>query len=75
MVSNLLLPSIFFPLPMQEHVNFDAIKCPKFVKKLHDQARANIEKITKMYDQRANRGRKKILFEPGDMVWVHLHKD
>ena len=28
-----------------------------------------------MYEKRANKGRKKMLFEPGDMVWVHLRKD
>jgi len=28
-----------------------------------------------MYEKRANKGRKKMLFEPGDLVWVHLRKD
>ena len=31
--------------------------------------------MTKMYEKRANKGRKKMLFEPGDLVWVHLCKD
>jgi len=75
MVSNLLLPSIFLPLPMQERVNFDTRKRAEFVKNIHDRARANIEKMTKMYEKRANKGRKKMLFEPGDLVWVHLRKD
>ena len=60
---------------MQEHVNFDASKRAEFVKNIHDRARANIEKMTKMYEKRANKGRKKMLFEPGDLVWVHLRKD
>jgi hypothetical protein len=68
-------PIDLLPLPMQERVNFDASKRAEFIKKIHDQARANIEKMTKMYEQRANRGRKKILFEPGDLVWVHLRKN
>ena len=63
------------PLPMLERMNFDASKRVEFVKKLHDRAKANIEKMTKLYEKRANRGRKKMLFESGDLVWVHLRKD
>ena len=47
----------------------------EFVKKLHDQAKANIEKMTKLYEKHANKGRKKMLFEPGDLLWVLLRKD
>jgi hypothetical protein len=28
-----------------------------------------------LYEKRANKGRKKVLFEQGDLVWVHLRKD
>ena len=31
--------------------------------------------MTKLYEQCANKGRKKMLFEPGDLVWVHLHNE
>jgi len=31
--------------------------------------------MTKLYEKCANKGRKKMLFEPGDLVWVHLRKD
>ena len=68
-------PIDLLPLPMQECVNFDANKRTEFVKNIHDRARANIEKMTKMYEKRANKGRKEMLFEPGDLVWVHLWKD
>jgi len=63
------------PLPMQNCVNFDASKRVEFVKKLHDRDKANIEKMTKLYEKHANKGRKKMLFELGDLVWVHLRKD
>jgi hypothetical protein len=56
-------------------MNFDASKRAKFFKKLHDRARANIENMTKMYEKHAKKGHKKMLFEPGDLVWVHLCKD
>jgi len=47
----------------------------EFVMNLHDRARTNIEKLTRMYEKHANKGRRKVLFEPGDLVWVHLRKD
>jgi hypothetical protein len=31
--------------------------------------------MTKKYEKRANKGRRKMLFEPRDMVWVHLRKE
>jgi hypothetical protein len=63
------------PLPVQERVNFDAIKRAELIKNLHEKARANIEKMTKKYEKCANKGRRKMLFEPGDLVWVHLRKE
>jgi hypothetical protein len=30
--------------------------------------------MTKLYEKRANKGRK-MLFEPRDLIWVYLHKD
>ena len=56
-------------------MNFDASKQAEFFKALHDQAKANINKMTKLYEKRANKGRKKMLFELGDLVWVYLRKD
>jgi hypothetical protein len=60
---------------VQERVNFDASKRPELIKNLHENARANIEKMTKKYEKCANKGRRKVLFEPGDMVWLHLRKE
>jgi hypothetical protein len=62
-------------LPVQERVNFDASKRAELIKNLHEKARANIKKMTKKYERRANKGRRKMLFEPADMVWVHLCKE
>jgi hypothetical protein len=31
--------------------------------------------MTKKYEKCANKGQRKMLFEPGYMVWVHLHKE
>jgi len=68
-------PINLLPLPMQEHVNFDTSKRAEFVKNLNDQARGNIKKMTKLYEKSDNKGCKKMLFGPGDLVWVYLCKD
>jgi hypothetical protein len=68
-------PIDLLSLPVQERVNFNASKRAELIKNLHEKARANIEKMTKKYEKHANKGRRKMLFEPGDMVWVHLRKE
>ncbi|WVZ80568.1 hypothetical protein U9M48_028035 [Paspalum notatum var. saurae] len=69
------LPHVEFAYNRAERVNFDASKRAEFVNNIHDRARANIEKMTKKYEKHANKGRRKVLFKPGDLVWVHLRKD
>jgi hypothetical protein len=61
-------PIDLLPLPVQECVNLDASKRADLVKKIHEQARTNIEKMTKTYEKQANKGRKKIVLEPGQLV-------
>ncbi|KAG8490723.1 hypothetical protein CXB51_013780 [Gossypium anomalum] len=51
------------------------VKKADYVKRLHQQVRANIEARTKSYVQQANKGRKRVIFEPGDWVWVHIRKE
>jgi hypothetical protein len=65
-------PIDLLPLPVQECVNIDASKCADLVKKIHEQARTNIEKMTMTYEKHANKGHKNIVFEPGQLIWVHL---
>jgi hypothetical protein len=68
-------PIDLLSLPVQERVNFDASKRAELIKNLHEKARSNIEKMTKKYEKSANKGRRKMLFEQGDMVWIHLRKE
>jgi hypothetical protein len=41
----------------------------------HEKARLNIERRTQQYVHQANKRRKKVVFEPGDWVWLHLRND
>jgi hypothetical protein len=45
------------------------------IKKLHEDTRRNIEKKSAQYAKQANRGKKKVIFQPGDLLWLHLRKD
>ncbi|XP_071901038.1 uncharacterized protein [Coffea arabica] len=56
-------------------VNLDGKKKAEIVRDLHTKARANIEKRTLQYIQSANKGRRQMVFEPGDWVWIHMRKE
>jgi hypothetical protein len=46
-----------------------------FIKRLHTETRKNIEKKSAQHAKQANKGKKKVTFQPGDLVWLHLRKD
>jgi len=70
-----LAPIDLFPLPLQERSNLEASKRASFVKKIHEKTKEAIEKRSKYYAAWANKHHKKVTFEPGDLVWILLHKD
>ncbi|KAJ9556733.1 hypothetical protein OSB04_011347 [Centaurea solstitialis] len=70
-----LTPMDLTPLPVNEHLNLDGKKKAEFVKQIHEKAKSNIEERTKKYEQQANKGKRKVTFEPGDWVWLHLRKE
>ncbi|KAL9260331.1 Retrovirus-related Pol polyprotein from transposon 17.6-like protein [Drosera capensis] len=45
------------------------------IRKLHEQVRLNIERRTEAYAKQANKERKKVVFQPGDWVWLHMRKE
>lgn len=59
-------PLDLIPLPKSGHANLDGRKKVEFVKDLHRKVRDNIERRTKQYMDQANKGRKRIVFEPRD---------
>jgi len=63
------------PLPLQDRVDLDAAKRCEPIKKLRAKTRKNIETKTIQYAKQANKGKKQVLFQPGDLVWLHLRND
>ena len=51
-----------------------AIKA-EFVKKMHEKVKFQIQQQTKKYVKCNNKGKREIVFEEGDLVWLHLRKD
>jgi hypothetical protein len=53
----------------------EASKRAAYIKKIHEKTKEELEKKAKYFAAKANKHRKKVIFEPGDLVSVHLHKD
>jgi hypothetical protein len=63
------------PLPLSEHVNLDGKRKAELVKKIQEKVKLNIEKRTKQYTKKANKGRQRVAFELGDWVWLHTQNE
>ena len=59
---------------MSEHVYLDSKNKAEFVKQIHKKVRLNIEQRMEQYAKQANKGRRQVVFEPEDWVWVHMRK-
>ena len=72
---NPLSPLDLLPLPLSERVSTDGKRKVDTIKKLHEQVRANIEAKTKGYKRLADKKRKEVIIQEGDLVWVHMRKE
>ena len=46
-----------------------------FVKKMHEKIKRQIQQQTERYVKYNNKGKREMIFEEGDWVWLHLRKD
>ncbi|KAH0712202.1 hypothetical protein KY289_008161 [Solanum tuberosum] len=72
---NPLTPFDLLPLPTNDFANLDGKTKADMMKKIHEQTRLAIEKKNKEVALRRNKGRKYVVFKPGDLVWVHMRKE
>jgi hypothetical protein len=68
-------PIDLLPLPSSVQTNFDATQHAELILKLHQTTRDNIERMNAKYKTAGDRGRKHVVFDVGDLVWLHLRKD
>jgi hypothetical protein len=45
------------------------------VRQLHERVRLQIEKRNRLYDFKENKGRKQVVFQLSDGVWIHMCKE
>jgi hypothetical protein len=72
---NPLTPMDLTSLPVDERVSLDGNRKAQVVKTLHESVRQQIEKRNRVYATKANKGRKHVIFQPDDWVWVHMRKE
>jgi len=72
---NPLTPMDLIPLPFEEKVSLYGEKKAKMVRQLHGGVRLQIEKKNILYASKANKGRKLVVFQLDDWVWVHMRKE
>lgn len=72
---NPLTPTDLMPLPHNEQLNLSGRDRAMRVKELHKDIKEHLEKATETYAKYANRGRKELILQPGDWVWVHMRKE
>ena len=72
---NPLTPLDLTPLPSDLMISLDGSKRAEAMKNLHEKVRLRLEKKNQEVARQANKGRRKLILELGDWVWVHLRKD
>jgi len=55
--------------------NVEATKRVQEIQELHKKIKDKIEQSNASYQAQANKHRKQVIFNPGDLVWVHLRKE
>jgi len=68
-------PIDLMPLPTSEKLNFDAKQRAELMLKLHETTKENIERMNAKYKIAGDKGGRKLIFEPGVLIWMHLRKD
>ena len=72
---NPLTPFDLLPLPVNERTSLDGQKKAEMVKKLYESVRQHIKKKNEQYATNADKGRRQVILEPGDWVWLHMRKE
>jgi hypothetical protein len=72
---NPLSPLDILPLPLQERTDMDASARASYLKKMHEDTRHTIERQVQRLATKVNINKHPMVFNPGDLVWLHLRKD
>jgi len=70
-----IAPIDLLPLPLQERTYMEASKRAAYITKVHEKTKEAIELKSERKAASMNKHRKKVLFEPRNLIWIHLRKD
>jgi len=68
-------PLDLVPRPLYQKLSANVEDRIKEIHKLHEQVKQKIKKSNLTYQAQANKHRKRVVFQPGDLVWIYLRKD
>jgi hypothetical protein len=68
-------PINLLPIPSLVQYNFDATQRAEQILTLHRITKENIKHMNAKYKVAGDKGRKHIVFDVGDLIWLHLRKD
>ncbi|KAL0884755.1 hypothetical protein Bca101_008736 [Brassica carinata] len=69
------IPLDFKPLPPDMQVSQRGVDRAEFVKRMHQQVQKTLETKAERNRAKLNKGRKQVLFKPGDWVWLHMRPE
>nr|KYP31361.1 Retrotransposable element Tf2 [Cajanus cajan] len=73
---NPLTPMDLIPLPNVNHfIHKEGASRDDFVKELHERIKYHIQQQNERYAKASNKGKRNMIFEEGDWVWLHLRKE
>jgi len=61
--------------PLDEKPSVEAGKRVEEIKHLHEQVKLKTEKSNASYQAEANKHKRRVVFQLGDLVWIHLRKE
>jgi hypothetical protein len=68
-------PIDLMPLPNSEKLNCHAKQHAKLMLKLHKTTKESIQRMNSKYKLASDKGRKQLICESGELVWLHLRND
>jgi len=68
-------PLDIIPQSFDQKPHPDVAASVEQIKKVHELVRSKIKKSNEAYQAQANKNKKKVVFQPGDLIWIHLRKE
>jgi len=68
-------PLVLTPIPTPNKFSWEAEKRAKEIKYLHAQVQERNEKSNNQAMHQANKHKREVHFQPGDLVWIHMRKE